>query len=252
MSKKTLYKILIPSVFVSILGSLFINPAFSLAQINLFGSPSASDDFVLSWSSDSYVPNTYLGKALPTRGSEIRMVIEPTKKLAQDPQKLSYRWLLDDGLAGYASGQGKSVFRFQVTKWAGAAHNVSVQILDASGNLLALKSQAIRIVNPEVLLTKTDNSYALQNTLNVGTGQQINFYAIPLFFHIEDLAQVLWQWTFADQAIAASDQKDSNLLALTIPQGKLSQTIEKNLSVSATNKDDQYQQAAASLYVNIK
>ena len=252
MPKKTLYKILIPCVFASILGCLFINPAFSQAQISLFGSPTASNDFVLSWSSDSHIPNTYLGKALPTRGSEIRMVVEPAKKLAQDPQKLTYRWLLDDGIAGYASGQGKSVFRFQVTKWAGATHNVSVQILDASGNLLALKSQAIRIVNPEVLLTKSDNSYALQDTLNVGTGQQINFYAIPLFFHIKNLAEVLWQWTFADQALSTSDQKDLNLLALTIPQGKLSATLEKNLSVSATNKDDQYQQAAASLNVDIK
>jgi len=222
------------------------------AQINLSAAPTASDDFIINWSSDSFVPPDYAGKALPTTGSKIRVVVEPTKKLALDPQKLYYRWLLDDGIAGYASGQGKSVFRFQATKGTGGTHHVSVQILDNNENLLALKSQSIDIVKPQLLLTQPGNSYALQNTILVGTGQKIDFSAIPLFFHIKDFAEIIWEWTFANQALSTTEQKDLNMFTLSIPQGKLSETLEKNLSVSAINRQDQFQQDVANITVDIK
>lgn len=223
------------------------------AQIsNLLAPKKAANDFILSWSADSYVPADYEGKALPTRNSQIRVAAEPAKKLPLDPDKLYYNWSLDDDYAGYASGLGKSVLRFQVTKWTGDTHIITLQVKDANDILLDTSVLSITIVDPQLLLTKQNEDYALQNSLSTGTGQEIKFFAVPLFFHIRTLADIDWQWSFAGQNLTNPDDKNPNLLDLKIPPGKLSQTLEKNLSLNIFNKGDQFQQAAASLDIQLR
>ena len=207
---------------------------------------------MLSWSTDSYVPNDYQGKALPTTGSTVRVAAEPIKKLALDPDKLTYRWILDHQVNGNASGQGKAVFKFLVTKWTGDSHEVKLQILNQQGNILEEDIMTIKIANPELLLTRSGQDYALQNKLETATGQEIKFAAIPLFFHIKNLTEIDWQWTYDGQNLTSPDEKDLNILNLIIPEGNLNQVLEQNLKVSAANKNDQSQQSSVNLNLQIK
>lgn len=221
--------------------------------LNLSLSPqSKENNFVLSWSADSYVPADYEGKALPTRGSEIRVVAEPTKKISQDPEKLTYRWLLDNDIAGYASGQGKSVFRFRATKWAGDTHEIESQVLDEKETLISRNVISVKIAEPELLIKQATGNYALKESLSAFTGQDVKILAIPLFFHIKNLGEVAWQWRFDNQTLSSPDQKDLNQLTLKIPKGNLSNLLKKDLSVSAANKKDDYQQGAVNLTIEIR
>jgi len=255
MPKKSFFKLFIYTALTTLLLFGVIKTPNGRAQsldLGIGATGSNPTDFILSWSCNSYVPVDYQGKALPTRGSQITVVAIPTKKLAQNPDGLYYRWLLDDEIAGYANGQGKSSFQFRATKWMGDDHLVELQILDANQKLLARITTSVSIVEPELLLKNPRSNYALQDGIIVETGQNVTISAYPMFFHVKDTSAVDWQWSFDNQTLTPQDQKNLNQLVLKIPSGKLSQSLQKVLSLLATNKSDQYEQTSASLNVEIR
>lgn len=219
---------------------------------SLLGAPSSAADFTMNWTSNSYAPADYEGKALPTHGSEIRVAVVPTKKLAANPDKLFYRWLLDGDIAGWAGGQGKSIMRFKATKWNSNNHEVEVEILNDAGDLIYQNKIIIGIVKPEVAMKKQGDYYSLKENLTVNTGQEIKILASPLFFNIKKLSQADWKWNFADQLLSSPDEKNLNFLLLKIPAGTLIEKLIKNLSLTVADKSDQFQQASVSLEIEIK
>ena len=238
--------------FLKILSPIIILVAF--LQFNIAGNAlSAENNFILIWSSNSYAPLNYEGKTLPTKGSEIKVYVLPTKKLSPDPENLYYRWLLDDEIMGCANDQGKSVFKFTASKWAGDSHEIELQILDGQdGNIIWRGYLKIKVVSPEVLLQTPDSNYAVKDTFSTKTGRDITFIAVPLFFHIKNLSEVYFEWKFADQKLASVDEKNLNQLKLKIPAGDLSESLLKNLSVLIKHKEDSTQQKTLNLNVEIK
>ncbi|MBU1102635.1 hypothetical protein KJ853_03205 [Patescibacteria group bacterium] len=247
-------KISILLIIILFAGAIFMVGNLSAwAQIaNLAGDTPKTSDFILSWSSDSYVPLGYEGKALPTQNSGIKVVAVPIKKLAADPTKLYYRWLIDNEIAGWANGQGKSTLKFPATKWPGDKHSIELQVLDGKETLLARAFTLIVIVDPELLVKQENEDYALTEDLAVGTGKEIKLTAVPLFFHIKKMAEIDWQWILSGQKLSGSDEKEINSLTIKIPQGKLDKPLQKNLQISAANKTDQYQQVSAELNIKIQ
>lgn len=230
----------------------------SLAGLVIFmptQSPQAQDisgDFILTWSADSYVPAAYQGKALPTRLSKVRVVALPTKKLAYDPEKLYYRWLLDNEIAGKSGGQGKSAFNFLVTHWGGNAHEIESQILDENENMLARNFISIPVVEAQTLLLQPASDYAAQDKITAGTGQQLNLFASPLFFHIKNLAELNFEWNFDGQTLTSTDQKDLNRFTLKIPAGTLTESLLRQLKLYVAHKLDEFQQTINDLTIEIK
>lgn len=234
-----------------------------LAGISVFGyfalpaakqALSAGNDFILTWSANSYVPQTYEGKALPIRSSQITVFALPVKKLAQNPDFLYYRWLLDDDVVGWANGIGKSSFSFTAEKWAGDFHKVDSQILDSQQQVvLSQNSIYIKIVDPEVLISDPDNNnYSLVEKISAGTGKDIKLTAWPLFFNISKIDDMNFDWRIDGQSLSDQSASNPNLLNLTIPKSNLSQTLYKNLYLLATPKNNEREQGSVNLSLEIK
>lgn len=218
-------------------------------------SPQAQDisgDFILTWSADSYVPPAYQGKALPTRLSKVKVAVLPTKKLAYDPEKLYYRWLLDNEIAGKSGGQGKSAFNFLVTHWGGNAHEIESQILDENENMLARNFISIPVVEAQTLLLQPASDYATENNVTVKTGRELNLLATPLFFHIKNPNELNFEWNFDGQTLSSADQKDLNRFTLKIPAGTLTESLLRQLKLYVTHKLDEFQQTVNDLTIEIK
>jgi len=243
MSKKIFSKI-----FIS---SLLITSALALPA----KSPKAEDvsgNFILAWSSDSYVPPNYQGKALPTRLSRVKVVALPTKKLSADPDWLAYRWLLDGQVAGRDSGQGKSSFNFLVTHWGGDSHEIELQILDSQENTIGRNFISIPVVEAETLLLPPQSDYAAKNQITAKTGQELNLLATPLFFHIKNLTELNFEWNFDGQILSSADQKNLNRFTLKIPTGALTESLLRQLKLYVTHKLDEFQQTSNDLTIEIK
>lgn len=243
MSKKIFLKIFILTLLIT-LGCFW--PAKSPQAEDISG------NFILTWSSDSYVPATYQGKALPTRLSHVKVVALPTKKLATDPAWLDYRWLLDGQVAGRDSGQGKSVFNFMATKWGGDSHEIQMQIIDAQENVLSQNSVSVPVVEAQTLLGQPNSDYAAQDTTTAKTGQQLNLLATPLFFHIKNLDELNFEWNFDGQTLSSANQKDLNRFTLKIPAGNLTEVLMRQLKLYVTHKLDEFQQTINDLTIEIK
>ncbi len=243
MSKKIFSQILISSLLITL--GLALPAKSPQAQIT-------SGDFTLAWSNDSYAPADYQGKALPTRLSRVKVVALPTKKLSADPDWLAYRWLLDGQVAGRDSGQGKSVFSFMATKWGGDSHEIQMQIIDAQENVLSQNSISVPVVESQTLLRQSNSDYAAQDTIITRTGQQLNLLATPLFFHIKNLAEVNFEWTFDGQTLTNADQKNPNIFTLKIPAGNLTESLMRQLKLDVSHKTDQFQRTVNDLTIEIK
>ena len=212
---------------------------------------SLANDFILHWSTDTYTPPDYQGKALPTRGSKIKAVATPTKKLSVNPDALFYRWLLDDEIMGQA-GQGKSVFEFTADKWPGGYHEVESQILDARENIIWRGTVSIKIVNPEVLIRQPNNAYSAKDKLTTKTGLDLELKAAPLFFNIGQINELSFDWRVDNVNLSWSEEKNPESLKLKIPQANLSSVLTKNLSLVVFRKIDQLQRVLLDLNIEIQ
>lgn len=221
--------------------------ACSLPAVN-----AASNDFILAWSSDSYTPPNYEGKALPTIGSTVKIVVMPVKKLAQNTDSLTYLWVLDGEQAYASQGVGKSSFQFQITKWNGESHEIEARVLDNKEAMLWRGFLTIQISKPEVLIGSPASNYSLTTSLAAKTGQEVNLVATPLFFRAIKPSDLLFDWQLDGQTLTpALKEQNPEKLVIKIPAGDLAKTLSKNLSLIIQHKTNQFQQSSASLILEI-
>lgn len=215
---------------------------------------SANNDFILTWSTNSYIPQTYEGKALPIRGSEISVFALPVKKLAQNPDYMYYRWLLDDDVVGWAGGMGKSSFSFAAEKWAGDFHKIESQILDPQQRTVLSQNYIyIKIVNPEVLIFDSGNNYyPLVEKISASPGKNVKLTAQPFFFNISKISDLIFDWQINGQSLPGQEDADQNILTLTIPEGAVTETIYKDLRLTAGSKNNEREQGGVNLSIEIK
>ena len=212
----------------------------------------ADNDFILAWSSNSYVPADYEGRALPSLGSQITVAVMPAKKTLNS-DTLTYRWLLDNELIGWANGQGKSSFRFAASHQDGAPHQIESQVLNADGNQLLWRGfLTVKLVRAQILIREAGAGYSAQEVLTTATGRDLKLFARPLFFHIKNPSEINFSWQFDGQTLASPDQKNLDQLTLKIPAGNLAATLTKSLKSTINHKTDPRQSATVNLNIEIK
>lgn len=240
------------SVFIS------FSLLFAFTSVGAYFTPplpvthAADSDFLLTWSSDSYVPLGYEGRSLPSRGSMTKVAVLPTRKLAQNPDTLYYRWLLDNEVAYRAGGQGKTSFAFRVTKWGGDSHEIESQILDSNENIIWRGFLSVKIASPQVLLKAAGDNYAIVDSLFSSPGQNLILTALPFFFRAQKPADLLFIWTVDGQTLSSPDEKNPDQLSIKIPAGRLTSSVFKNLSLFIKNKADELQQLTINVSLEIK
>jgi len=244
---------LIKYLKIFLIGTLFLALfAVSLATQKLAAKAQAADNnFTITWSSNSYVPLGYEGLALPTRSSQIKVFVLPVKKLNVDPEKLTYRWLLDEEIINGAGGQGKSVFSFKATRWADDYHTVQSQVL--SGEDIVWRGFVeIKISGAEIIFRLPNSDYAIAETFSAKTGQTLKIFAVPFFFNTKNFSNLNFQWKLDSQELTSSDNKDLNIFSLTMPAGQLEKTLIKKINLTISNKQNNDQQASSQITLEIK
>lgn len=225
--------------------SLYFSPGATITQ-------AADNDWLLAWSSNAYVPLDYAGRALPARGSAVKVMVLPTKNPAQNPDALYYRWLLDGEPVSRSGGQGRSSFIFTATKWGGDRHEVEAQILDSRGNALWRGSLSLKVASPQVLLKTPAGYYALTDSAPGTTGKDLELTAQPFFFQAQKPSDLLFNWSIDGQALTSPNEKNPDQLTIKVPKANLSEAIFKDLSLFVKNKADELQQLTVNIIIEIK
>lgn len=246
MIKKYLKTLLTTALFIA------LSCPLSIEQGLITEARAATGDFTLTWSSNSsYTPPGYVGLALPTMGGKIKVFALPTKKLALDPEKLTYRWRLDEVVVGWAGGQGKSVFSFDVKKWPGDHYNVESQILDGE-NIVWRGFAEIKISSAEVVFQTLNSDYSATEKIDTKTGQTVKITAIPFFFNTKDPNSLNFRWKLDEEELINTDGKDFNIFSLTIPTAQLKNAITKKIKLLISDKNNSDYQASSQITVTIK
>jgi hypothetical protein len=195
-------------------------------------------DVEIIWSTDSYVPYDYPGRALPSVDGfiNINVVINLYKGT---PENLQYSWFVDKTFDESQSGYGRKNFKFGIRRDAGESHIVLVKIFNDSNTFYLEKSIVIPIVEPEIIIyTSAKNlefSELAKKAVVVPAKRKSYFVAKPFFFSIKKPADLNYQWEISGQESIAASGINANVLALNVPEKKNQERETRRIEVSVGN-----------------
>jgi len=201
----------------------------------------------LTWSTNTYVPPDYPGKALPVKGSLIEVVANIDSREV-NPQELNYRWFLNDHLQREKSGPGESVLKFPVNWRSENQQLIGVEVRNEGENILGSAYLDIGIVEPQIIIEPTAKNevlplessiFSIIKKYQITAGQEISFIAQPYFFNIKVLSELDYQWSFGEKRASQISQDNPN--AFTLEVGEITQSIKQNLKIWAENKNNALQ-----------
>ena len=208
----------------------------------------------LIWSTDTYTPYEYQGRALASQGSEV--TVEAIVNVSgSNAGSLKYSWFLDDVFQRTKSGYGKDSFYFYVLQRPGAYHIIKLQIFNEDRSVFEEKTIKIPVVEPEVIVYPSNGnghfSDQISKTSLVLAEKEFSFIAKPLFFSVKELTGLSFEWRFPGQEPIISSDYDANVLALTISGKEDEEILKNNLRVSVTNKTESRQKASQIIKLEI-
>jgi len=216
---KSKFKILTFYIVILIFTFLIFN--FTDAQ--------ASQEFLVSWQAESYVPSWYNGKILPTKGSlvEVNFELIDKAKIA-NLSKEKVRWYINDKLmVNEENGLGLKSLRFAMPDYPGRETEIRIQIFHYQEGSDVL-DKIIRI--PSVSSEAVIDAPFPDRKINVGSS---SFKTSPFFFNVKNLSDFKVEWSAFGQRIEepSPDQWSLNLnIDSRTPKG-----TEISLSVSIKN-----------------
>ncbi len=133
---------------------------------------------------NTLAPHFYKGRHLPSSGSYVRVVAIPfTTSNSSTPNTYSYLWKVDGEVVNGGSQYGKNSVSFRSN--FERAVEVSVDIFDQDGTLLASKTSTIGIVDPEIHFYEVNPLSGIQETAMtrnyILSGEEITVRAEPYF-----------------------------------------------------------------------
>jgi len=206
-------------------------------------------NITLTWSTNTYIPLDYPGKALPVKGSVIEVAANIDSQEV-NPQELNYRWFLNKHLQTEQSGQAKSVLGFPV-KWTSEnEQSIRVEIRDKEENLLGSAYLDIGIVQPQVVIQPMTNkgTLPLESSVSsiikeyqISAEQETSFIAQPYFFNISSINELNFNWNLGGREASQISSDNPHVFILKI--GQLIQSIKQNLKIGVENKNNPLQRA---------
>jgi len=204
----------------------------------------------LTWSTNTYLPIGYSGKALPIKDSSVEVVANIDKKTISIAN-LDFLWFLDREVKRYASGLGKDSFEFVVTKPSGDEHEITLEIRNSNGTLLLRKYLSILISAPQIVVYQTNpHLQALTNQSQIKSNQKLEITALPYFFNIGNLKELDYDWSFAGEKAEKISSKNPNLFSLAI--GQVDKNITEELKLNVVNAFNPRERDSLDLEIIIK
>lgn len=222
---------------------IFISTFFFLLYAFFVGAQT-SPQFLISWQSDSYVPDWYQGKIFPANGSRIDISFELLEngKIA-DISKTIVRWYVNNNLViNEKNGTGIKNYSFiNNDVYRGNDIEVKITLPNYKGAIIdriiniPVKSQEA-VIGPSYF----DNK--------VSTGKSV-FYAWPFFFNIKNLNDLSFNWVVNGQKAKNFGQAPS-VLNLNVEQGTLSGT-KVDVNVNIMNSKNQMESASKVMQLEV-
>lgn len=195
--------------------SLFLISYF-LLLITANAQTTSAPQFMVSWQSNSYAPSWYRGKIFPTTGSRVTVKFElvDNGKIA-DLSKTPVRWYVNNDLKlNETNGLGIKSYSYVTGDYVGNDINVRISIPNYNGNALD-DVVTIPIAIPEVVI----NAPFADKIIAPG---KINLEAIPFFFNINSISDLLFNWNANGQPTGETSNPLLNLnIDPATPQGTI-------------------------------
>jgi len=219
---------------------LFIICSSSLIGPSL--SQAVEQGVTLTWTTDTYVPLNYYGKALPSRGSNVEVVAQ-LDSLQLNPEELNFNWFLNNHIQKEGSGINKQIFIFTISESIFKNNIIKVEISNLENTINISSSFSLKAYEPEVVLLAKNSLSEFSNQYQFSDDQEIEFTVQPYFFNIKNIDGLDYQWSFGKQIAEQTDNKNLNNFILKI--GKLVSSINQNLQVFVKNIKNPIQRTQA-------
>lgn len=194
----------------------------------------AATEFITSWSSNSFVPSWYQGKAFPTYGSRINVAFEVLEdgKVA-DLSKVPVRWYVNDDLVlNEVYGNGIKTYSFVNEDYGNGMAVVRIMMPDYKGGVIGTTIN-IPTKTSELVF---DIPY-FQRKVERKDNQ---IKAWPFFFNINNIGQLNFRWKANGGAIEADKADPAKLMfsADNAAQNGAQFNIEARISSSVASVID--------------
>lgn len=149
--------------------------------------PAAPATILLTWASDSYVPASYAGARLPTKGSVVTVAAQllDNHKLTVAPDA-EFRWYINNNLV--ISGAGMTRFTFNTADFTSSGDSYAVEVLARGyGETGVRASINIPLAQPQLIITTPYPGRAVFNDGTIVT-------ALPYYFAIGALRDLAFTW----------------------------------------------------------
>jgi hypothetical protein len=183
-----------------------------------------SSVMVLLWqANDSYVPPFYRGKAMPTIGSDIKVVAMPELRqrgAAVNPQNMTYSWQRNYTNDAEGSGYGKNFFLY-TNDYLENSDTIGVTASTLDGQAASRADISIGTVQPHIAFYKNDSSLgtlweqALFDGYKIRGGETV--LAEPYFIAPKEIhsPSLIWNWFINDTLVDVYGYR-RNLLPLRV------------------------------------
>ena len=221
---------------------LLLSIIFSLLLIGPDLGQAAEQSVTLTWTTDTYVPLNYQGKALPSRGSNIEVVAQLDSPLL-NPNELNFNWFINHHIQKEGSGINKQIFRFNIGESVSKNKIIKVEISNLENTINISSSLSLKVYDPEIVLIAKKPPFGFSSQYKFSDDQEIEFTAQPYFFDIKDINELDYQWSFGKQIAKQTNNENLNNFVLKI--GELVSSINQNLQVFVKNIKNPIQRTQA-------
>ncbi len=209
----------------------------------------------LVWEANTTVPPFYMGKALASAGSTVKVAAFPTVIVdgaATPASGLSFQWKLNDDLAPAQSGLGQNVFTFKSNQLH-PSETVSVDVLSGT-SVVGRASIVIPASQPLLVLYVHDPLQGILYNRALGSSFQMpaletTVRAEPYFFSLESRARgtLQYSWQLNGQDASGPSAALGELTLRQTGEGQGSAALLVSLQNNDLNKLLQAAQSALSV-----
>lgn len=217
MAYKSFFKLL--TAFFSV---LFIIAAF-LPFLKTKAQTKQEPQLIVTWQSQNYQPANYSGKNLPTVNSPIIAAVEliDNNKLI-NLSSAQITWFQNSDII--VKGSGLKRIALNVNGLAGDRLLIEADIVYKGKELQG--AAIVPVVEPKAVIAAP---HAFNREIKTGTH---HFKAIPFFFNIKNLNELLFSWTVNEQQETVDQNSDILNLEIT---SENSEPVPINLKASISN-----------------
>lgn len=173
---------------------------------------------IITWHANNFYPADYGGKPLVTQNTPVSLAVESAKNnKTLDLSQAAVTWYVDEKFLN--EDKGLTGTTFNATKTSGDSHFVRVRVVSGSDTYEG--SMNIQIEKYQVVVPVPFPSQAVTG------GSEMSLQAIPYFFNVNALSDILLSWQVNGENLSGSDSQLN--LKIGAPQSESDRTIQINV-----------------------